>query len=489
MTNTTLDATSPALVEAVAPAPSDHRNGTRHGPAAPVVGELVPRVRGDVFLPGDAGYDESRTGYNLAVDHRPVAVVRAGGVADVMATVAFATVHDLPVGVLNSGHGASAPADGGILVDPRRMRSVRVDPMAGVARIEAGARWDDVIHEAAVFGLAPLSGSSPGIGAVGYTLGGGLGLLGRAFGYAADHVRSIDVVTRHGMLRQVNAEQYADLFWALRGGKGNFGVVTSMEIGLFPVPRLYGGGLYFRGSAASDVLAAYRRWLRTVPDELGSSIALTRFPWGAGVPEELRGRFVVHVRIAYHGSAADGEALVRPLRRVAFPLLDTVADRPYTTSGEIHDDPPHPFALYETTACLSEFDEDAVDELLYAAGPDSSCPLRLVEVRHLGGALGRPPTVPNAVGNRDAAFLLYVAGVSGPDGAEAVRDCGQLVLDRMAPWTTGGVSPNFLGAADATPDRVRAAYAPEDYRRLRRVKRAYDPENLFRLTHNIPPAG
>jgi len=495
MTGKTLEATRQTVGETAAPAPTGsgngtaRRNGVRRSPADPMTAELMPRVRGEVFHPGDAGYDEGRTGYNLAVEHRPAAVVRVSGVADVLTAVAFATRNEFPVGVLNTGHGASAPVDGGILIDPRRMRGVRVEPVTATARIEAGVRWEEVIHEAAAFGLAPLSGSSPRIGAVGYTLGGGLGLLGRAFGYAADHVRSIDVVTRHGMLRQVTTEQYADLFWALRGGKGNFGVVTSMEIDLFPVPRLYGGGLYFRGSAASEVLAAYRRWARTVPDELGSSFALTRFPWSPDVPDELRGRFVVHVRIAYHGSAADGEAWVRPLRRVALPVLDTVTDRPYTSSGEIHSDPPEPFALHETTACLRELDEDAVDELLHLAGPDSSCPLRLVELRHLGGALGRKPAVPNAVGNRDAAFLLYLAGVGGTDGEQAVREHEQLVLDRMGPWSTGGVSPNFLGAADATPERVRAAYAPQDYRRLVRVKRAYDPENAFRFTHNIAPAG
>jgi hypothetical protein len=341
-----------------------------------------------------------------------------------------------------------------------------------------------VIHESAPFGLAPLSGSSPQVGAVGYTLGGGLGLLGRAFGYAADHVRSIDVVTRHGMLRQTNPAQFGDLFWALRGGKGNFGVVTSIEIGLFPVPRLYGGGLFFRGSTAADVLAGYRRWVRTVPEEMGSSIALTRFPRLAELPDELRGRFLAHVRIAYHGSADDGAELIKPLRKIGLPVLDTVADRPYRTSGEIHQDPVQPLAVHEVNTCLRELDEDAADELIELAGPDSTCPLRLVELRHLGGALGRPPAEPNAVGNRDAAFLLYTAGMAG---VEDVPEYGRFVLDRMTPWSTGRSLPNFLGTDDATPERVRSAYAPEDYRRLVQLKRAYDPENLFRITHNIPP--
>jgi FAD/FMN-containing dehydrogenase len=470
---------------------------SRHGPGEldradggardAVAAGLARQVQGPLFLPGDAGYDDERTGYNLANDHRPAVVVCATGPADVMAAVAFADRHGLPVGIINTGHGASVPADDALLISTRRMQGVRVDPFNRVARIEAGVRWQRVIHEAAAFGLAPLSGSAPMVGAVGYTLGGGLGLLGRAYGYAADHVRGIDIVTAAGTLREVTPRQYGDLFWALRGGKGNFGVVTSMEIDLFPVARLYGGGLYFRGSAAQTVLDAYRRWARTVPEEMTSSVALTRFPLRPEVPEPLRGRFVVHVRIAYHGSAQDGERLVRPLRAKAMTLLDTVAEMPYVNSGAIHDDPTQPFPLYERTAYLRELDEDAVDTLVELAGPDSTCPLRLVELRHLGGALGRPPEVPNAVGNRDAGFLLYAAGIAAPDDDHAQHEYAQAIIDGMAPWSNGGVYLNFLGTHDATPERVRAAYSPEDYRRLVATKRAYDPQNLFRINHNVPP--
>lgn len=452
-----------------------------------VEAELAPRVQGSLFLPGDAGYDEERAGYNLVMDHRPAVIVGAIGPADIMTAIAFATRRGLPVSVLNTGHGASVAADGAVQISTRRMQGVRVDPYDSVARVEAGARWERVIHEAAAFGLAPLNGSSPLIGAVGYTLGGGLGPLGRAFGYAADHVRSIDIVTAHGTLRHVTSRQYSDLFWALRGGKGNFGVVTSMEIDLFPVSRLYGGGLFFRGSTAPEVLHAYRRWVKTMPDEMTSSVALTRFPSQLGVPEALRGRFVVHVRIAYHGSTADGEQLVRPLRNTAVTVLDTMADMPYPMVGSIHNDPTVPFALHERAIYLRELDEDAVDEFVHVAGPDSTCPLRLVELRHLGGALSREPEVPNAVGNRDAGFLLYAGGVPAPAGDHPVEEYVGLILDRMAPWSTGRVCLNFLGASDVAPQQVRAAYPPEDYRRLVTVKRAYDHENIFRINHNIPP--
>jgi FAD/FMN-containing dehydrogenase len=491
MPKTIIDESRPHRVDAPHPSAGTGRGdgSASRAPAFPKAAgkELAARLQGPLFLPGHAGYPAERGGYNLAVDHRPDLLVGATGPADVIAAVDFATRHGIPVGVLNTGHTAAVPADGAMLVNTRRMQGVRVDPYHRVAQVEAGVQWRRVIHESAPFGLAPLNGSSPIVGVVGYTLGGGLGLLGRAHGYAADHVHTVDVVTAHGAFRHVTPQQYGDLFWAIRGGKGNFGVVTSIEIELFPVPRLYGGGLYFRGSAAPEVFRAYRRWARTVPDQMTSSIALTRFPWSNPVPELLRGRSVVHVRIAYHGTASDGEELVEPLRRITLALEDTVRDMPFTEAGSIHNDPVEPFALRERSAYLRDLDEDAMDVLVGLTGPDSSCPLRMVELRQLGGALGRPSKVPNAVGNRDAEFLLYLAGAANPDVAEAVDECADAVIEAMAPWSTGGVSMNFLGVRDAAPERVRAAYSAADYRRLVTVKRAYDPENLFRINHNIPP--
>lgn len=451
---------------------------------------LAPRLRGPLFLPGDTGYDAERSGYNQRIDQRPAILVGATGAADVMAAVAFATDHGLPVGVANTGHGAVPGTEPFVLVNTRRLGGVRVDPYARTARVGAGVTWAEVMHEAAAVGLAPLSGSAPGVGAVGYLLGGGLGLLGRTFGYAADHVRALDVVTVHGMPRRATPEQFADLFWAARGGKDNFGVVTSAEFDLFPVPRLYGGGLYFRGRDTAEVLHAYRRWVRTVPDELNSSVALIRFPHEPAVPAGLRGRFTVCVRVAYHGSPADGEELVRPLRRVAVTLADTVAEMPYQAAGAIHADPVEPFSLCDRNCYLRELDEDAVDALVDVAGPDTTCPLRIVELRQLGGALSRPPELPNAVGHRDAGFLLYTAGVASPAEpvqAGAVDGYGRLVIERMSDWSTGGVCLNFVGATESSPELVRSAFEPADYRRLVEVKRAYDPENLFRVNHNIPP--
>jgi FAD/FMN-containing dehydrogenase len=477
---------SDVLILAAANGAGDPHRSAGAAPDLPAasIGELEGALAGELHVPGSAGYDLARRGHNLAIEHHPAVVVEAVGPADVMAAVTYAARHGLPVAVLSTGHGAPLAADGAVLITTRRMQGVRVDPFAAMARIEAGVLWSRVVHEAAPFGLAPLSGSAPEIGAVGYTLGGGLGLLGRAFGYSADHVRSIDLVTANGTIRTANAQQYADLFWALRGGKGNFGVVTSMEIELFRVSRLFGGGLYLPGSSARSALHVYRRWVRDVPDAMTSSFALTRFPWDAEIAPPLRGRFAVHIRLAFNGSSAEGERLLAPLRRVALPLLDTVGDMPYAAAGSIHDDPPAPLAVSERAVRLRDLDEDAVDALIEATGPDSTCPLRLVELRHLSGALGREPDVPNAVGGRDAAFQLYLAGV--PGGGMPVEPVAQEILDLMQPWTAGAASLNFLGTADTTTERTRAAFSPADFRRLVTVKRNYDPDNIFRFNHNIP---
>jgi FAD/FMN-containing dehydrogenase len=451
------------------------------GPAGRAREKLAPRLNGSLYSAGDDGYDERHSGYNLLVEHRPAVIVEAAGPSDVVAAVEFAAEHELALGVLNTGHGVPVAADKTtLLVNTGQMKSLYVDPHARTARIEAGVRWDRAIHECALFGLAPPSGSTSAVGAVGYTLGGGLSLLGRTFGYAADHVRNIDVVTAHGSLRRADSGQFSDLFWGLRGGMGNFGVVTSMELDLLPVSRIYGGALSFRATDAPKVLDAYRHWVHQVPDEMSSSVALIRFPWDETVPAELRGRFVVQVRIAYHGGTEPGERLVRPLRTIALPIQDSVRDMPFSESGSIHNDPTTPTAMHDRNTFLRDWDEDALDELLHLAGPDSACPLRVVELRHLGGALGREPAVPNAVDNRDAAFQLYTATVSEEGYAD-------VLLERMAPWSAGTANPNFLGVTDADPARVRAAFTERTYRRLAHLKRAYDPDNMFRVNHNIPP--
>lgn len=347
-------------------------------------------ISGPVFRPGDEGYDAERRGYNLALDHRPALVVGAVDAADVAAAVRHAAEAGLGVAVQATGHGVSVPTDGQLVVSTARMDGVRVDPVARTAQVGAGARWHQVIAAAAPHGLAPLSGSNPDVGAVGYTLGGGIGLLGRRYGYAADHVRRFELVTADGRLLEVTAESEPELFWALRGGKDNFGVVVSMEIDLVPVERLFGGGLYFPGESAAQVLHGWAAWTRTVPEEMSSSIQLIHYPDLPVLPEPLRGRFVAHVRIAWCGGRAEGERLVAPLRELGPALVDSLRELPYPECGSIHHEPPMPVAAYDRNTALRELDAAAVDTLLTLAGPEAGAPV-ILEIRHHGGAYARTP--------------------------------------------------------------------------------------------------
>jgi FAD/FMN-containing dehydrogenase len=441
----------------------------------------------NTLRPGDDDYDTERAGFQRAVEHRPALIVRATGPDDVRAAVELAGAQGRPVAVKATGHGVTVGADDtAVLVTTDRMTGVSIDSAARTAYVEAGVRWGEVIEQAAAHGLAPLSGSSPDVGAIAYTLGGGLGLMSRCYGYAADHVRSVDVVTADGQARHVTPDSDADLFWALRGGRDNFGVVTGLEVELVPVTRLYGGGVYFAAEHVRDVVEAYRRWTDTVPEELTSSIGLVPFPDLPMVPEPLRGRYVAHVRIAYLGDKTTGEELVAPLRATAPRLIDRVEDMPYTASGSIHNDPTQPHAYYGTSLMLRSLDADAARTLLDLAGPDAPIPT-VVQLRHLGGALTRPSSVPNSVGHRDAELLLgvisFVEGDTGPNDDLQAR-----LQDALAP-VTAGTNLNYLYGPAATPEAVRAAYEPDDYRRLTELKRVYDPTNTFRLNNNIPPAG
>jgi len=448
---------------------------------------------------GDAGYDALRSGFNIALDHRPELIIDATNPADVIAAVKEAAETARPVGVMNTGHGPSVAADAAVLVRTGRMRRVEVDPVRRTARIEAGAVWRDVIEPAAAHGLAPLNGSSPAVGAVGYALGGGVGLLARRFGFAADHVRSMDVVTADGQLRHVTASADADLFWALRGAGANFGVVTAMEVDLFPVSSLLGGELCFGSEVSQEVLHAYASWAREVPEALASSLLLLSYPEDPAVPPQLRGRHITHLRIAFTGEdLAKGEQCVQRLRRIGPPVLDTVRVMPYADIGTIHHEPTEePVPAFDRNILLREFDSDAALVLSKHAGPAAEAPF-LTELRAWGGALSRPSAVPNAVGGRNAAFSLLAISDRSADNRTRRDD----LLTAMSPWAhrqphssecprtagvTGMTFTNFAGVEDSSLDAVRRAYLPEDFRRLQAIKAVYDPHNMFRINFNIPP--
>ncbi|MEV6373511.1 FAD-binding oxidoreductase [Micromonospora musae] len=455
------------------------------------VDELRGAVIGPVLLPGDDGFAEEVASFNLMNVMEPAVAVGVTSAADVQAVVRYAARNQLAVAVRSSGHQVVKDARDAILINTSRMQGVVVDADNRSARVEAGVDWATTMAETAKFGLAPLSGSAATVSVIGYTLGGGQGpVLGRSHGYAADHVRRIEVVTADGELRQVTAGGEPDLFWALLGGKGNFGVVTAIEFALFPVTEFYGGGLHFAGEQMEDVLRVWRTWAPELPEQATTSVAVQRLPPLPELPEPLRGAFVLHVRFAYLGTAEEGERLLAPIRAVTRPLVDGVRMLPYADSPLIHLDPPTPLPYYDRTTTLREFTPEALDALLEFAGPASDNPLLSIEIRALGGAFDREPEVPNAVPTRGVPYVVFGIGVGGPDQADLLRGSLERLVHTFEPWTVDGRRMvNFLSKDEATtPEQVRLAYGAERYDRLARVKRRFDPENMFRVNHNIRPA-
>jgi hypothetical protein len=447
-------------------------------------------LRGSAYATDEEGYDEGRLAFNLNAHQHPVLVVMAAGAADVIAAIRFARERGLGVGVLATGHGVASPCDGGVLINTSRMRGVRVDPKAQRARVEAGALWRDVIPEAQAHGLAGLLGSSSDVGVVGYTLGGGFGWLGRKYGFNSDGLTEADVVGADGELLRVSAYEHPDLFWGLKGGGGNFGVVTSLEFALYPLTTLYGGNLFYQVERTEEVLELYGRWISTLPDEMTTAVAFMNFPPLPMIPEPLRGGSFVAVRGCYCGDPPEaGEELLRPWREFGEPLVDTFRAMAYREMDMISMDPVDPIGAYTHHELLHGLSSETMRKLVEVAGAGSNSPLILLELRQLGGALTRPPADLSPIGRRDSQFIMNGVGATPtPEVAQLVQAHLAYVAEEMSPYETGATYVNFLELDGASPDRVRAAYSPEDWERLVELKDRYDPQNLFRFNRNIPPS-
>lgn len=435
----------------------------------------------EVLLPGDPAFAAALPGYNLAVRHEPEAVVRARSAADVAACVRAAGALGLRVAVRSTGHSAAPAAPGTVLLDVGALADVVVDPGAATATVGAGTRWQQVLDAAAPHGLGGLCGSAPDVGVVGYTLGGGMGPLARAYGFAADHVVALDVVLPTGEPRTVTAASDPDLFWALRGGGGAFGVVTSMTFGLVPVTTLRAGATLYDVADAPAVLRRWRDVTATAPETLGTSVARLNLPPDPSLPPPLRGRSVLAVRFTHLGDPAETDSLLAALRGPETPVLDTVGDLPYTRLGEIHMDPPDPVPALDRGGLLRELPDAAVDAFLAATAPGT--PVLVAELRLLGGAVARgaegAPSAAASVAGRDAAYSLFTATLAPPVMPEWAPQALQGVLDALAPWSTGGALLNFAGPRDeAAAHALRAAWG-EDYDRLVALRRENDPAGVL----------
>jgi FAD/FMN-containing dehydrogenase len=442
----------------------------------------LPAFSGPVFRPGDAGYDDEISGFQTAYTHRPALVVGAVHAEDVRAAVEYAARHGLPIAVQATGHGLSVATDGGVLISTRRMTGLAVDPAARTARVSAGVRAGALIDAAVAHGLAPLNGSSRSVGVVGYTLGGGLGILGRTFGYAADHVRAVELVTADGRLRRL--ESGDELFGVVLGSGGNFGVVTALELELFPVTAVYGGQLVFETGLVEPALEAWRLWTAGVPEEMTSAITLMTMPEIPAIPEPLRGRYIATIALAYTGEAGTGERLVAPLRAVGDRLTDSLRAMSYAESDTIYRDPDFPHAYTAGNALLSELTADGAQSFLDVTGPAAPMPV-VAGFRHLGGALRRRG--PAVIDHREAEYVARFLTVpqAGADGT----DRHELIRKALSPWTVGHSLTFLYGAGDRADEaQTRAGYEVGTYTRLATLKAAYDPANLFRCNRNIRPA-
>ena len=454
------------------------------GPTSTDIDELKEAAVAPVWRPGERGYADAVSTWNLGVELKPAAVLVAHTAVDVATGVRWAARRGVPVGAHATGHGAVANAEDALLINTSGLDTVEIDAQAGEATVGAGARLARLTAAAAAHGLATLQGSSGSVSVAGFVSGGGLAVLSRTYGLAADHILSIDVVTADGRLRTVDARHDPDLFWALRGGKGNFGVITRLRLSLIPFTTFYGGGLFFDGAHASAVLHGYRRWITSHTDRTSSSVALLRLPPDPGLPEALRGRFVVHVRMAHISDHAEGAQLAAEIRSTAPVLLDLIGEMTPAAMDAVHQDPPGPMPTYEQGCLLEELTPDTIDAILAhtAAVPDS--PLVLTEIRHLGGAIARRPYLAGAAPGRAAAFGLFTLAPDLPPLANAGPAAVAALLTAVRPWRSAAALPNFLGRC-SDPEHVAASWPPEARDRLLAIKQRWDPGNLFRLGHAI----
>jgi FAD/FMN-containing dehydrogenase len=441
----------------------------------------------ELIKPGEARWDSARAAWNLAVDQEPAMVARPGDADEVAAVVNFARENGLRVALQAEGHSAGALAGLGeqtLLLKTGRMTGAGIDAENRCVRVSAGAKWRDVSALASPQRLAALSGSSAEVGVVGYTLGGGHGWLARKYGLACNSVLAAELVTADGELVRVDHENEPDLFWALRGGGGNFGAVTALELELYPVPELYAGMLAWPWERTADVLHAWREWVLGVPDEMGTWARILQVPPLPDIPELVRGRQLVVVEAAYLGGQDAGGELLRPLRELA-PELDTFSPAPPESLGYLHMDPEDPVPFNGSGQLLDELPAAAIDAVVEAAGPGSGSPLLSLELRLLGGALTNAAPDAGALARLDHPFLTFAVGML-MDAEMGAAVNGQLdtVANALDPWDSGVKYANFVDI----PMDARMCYPPETFDRLQQVKARYDPDDLFRANHPIPCA-
>jgi FAD/FMN-containing dehydrogenase len=452
---------------------------------AHAINELERNLLGQLILPGDDEYDSARRVHELRIDRRPSVIVRAAGAPDVIRAVKFARANGLALAVRSGGHSFTGfgVSDDGVVLDLSRMRSVSIDPARKIAWVQPGATSADIAEQAQQHGLALTTGDVSSVGIAGLTLGGGIGWLVRKFGLTIDHLRSVDVVTADGELITASADEHPDLFWAIRGGGGNFGVATGFEFRLEEVGTVYGGLLML--PATREVLRGWADFAPYADEGLTTICALMPVPPAPFVPEEHVGKVAFAILAVYTGDAAGGEKAMAPLRALAEPMVDMVAPMPYPAIYQFTAQATEPASASIRSMFLQEMPDGLIDALLEAASKFTS-PISMIQLRSLGGAMSRVPAGATAFAHRDAKLMATVIG-HWADATEG--DVHRAwTLDTWAKVATyaNGVYVNFL---QDDGERLAEAYPDGTLARLAEVKRRYDPTNLFRHNQNITPRG
>jgi FAD/FMN-containing dehydrogenase len=446
--------------------------------------ELQSRIDGQVLTAGDDAWDASRQTFNLTHDQQPAALVRVASAEDVAEAVRYAAKHGLRVAPQSTGHNAGPieALEDALLVRTDDLQEVSIDVGARRARVGSGVRWAAVADPASAAGLAPLSGSSRDVGIAGYSLGGGMGWLGRKYGLQTNALTAVEIVTADGELRRIDHDNETDLFWAVRGGGGNYGVVTALEFELFPVPELYAGSLFFPYERASDVMHAWHEFVSAgLPDEITTVARVMQFPPMEEIPELVRGKSFTILQAAYLGNEADGADLIRPLTELG-PEMNMFGMVEPGALGYLAMDPEDPMPYVGSSRMISDVSSAGIDAFIDAAGPGSGSQLANVELRSLGGALGRRSPGHGARAKLDGDYLLFaVGGVFTPDGYGEVLRQADGVSEALTPWDSGTRYLNFEeGVVDP-----QVFFDADTWRLLRALRTHWDPNGLFLANHEI----
>ena len=450
--------------------------------------EFQSTFAGQIILPDDGAYEYARGIWNGSIDRHPALIARCTGVADVVAAVRYARSTGLPAAVRSGGHSfpGQSLCDGGIVIDLGPMKGIRVDPQEGTARAQAGVALGELDRETQAFGMAVPAGIVTTTGLAGLTLGGGIGWLMRKYGLTIDQLLSVDLVTAEGEFVKASADENADLFWGVRGGGGNFGIVTNFEFRLNPVgPTVLAGPIMWPIENAPEVLRFYRDWIEDVPDELTTIIVNRKAPPLPAIPQEFHGKRVTIITCCYAGSIDDGERVVAPLRKFGTPLLDLCAPKPYVAHQSMFDASyPRGLWYYFKPCDVERLSDEVIDVVTDYSGRIQS-PMSSMPIFHLGGQVARVDENATAFSGRKRGHTLNPNGITkDAEGFEDERAWVRGLYEALEPHHSS-VYVNFL--MDEGEDRIRQAYGAEKYERLKKLKKEYDPDNFFRLNQNIPP--